>query len=226
MKNRSSEAQIVQRLWSEHKYALLAREPTRSRELGRRLATDGLGTLEAVDLIEDIMSGPEVHLSEALAEAWAHLQPRVGMSDRSTVEALLERDPEAARWLIGGLAEAVGDGVVASSRLFDHPAGSRRLWLRDRSGPTLLELRPDGVVRIPPAEVGRLLVAGHGEAAWRTLRLIAKRPRSVSEIRALFGAKAPRVLEAGHRVLMLRKVGGFYRSRGTAVPLVLAGLGR
>ncbi|MFW5878414.1 MAG: hypothetical protein ACOC0J_00790 [Myxococcota bacterium] len=224
--DRSSGTQLVQRLWSEHKYALIARSPSRARELGRKLAVDGSSLGFAADAIEDLMRGPEEHLQEALSEAWEHLQPRVGMAARRAVDSLLEHDPETARWLMGGLAEIAGDGVVASSRLLDHPAASRRIWLRDAAGPTMFEVLPEGPRRIPPAEVGRMLRDAHGEQAWRTLQLVAERPRSPSEMERLVGPSARRTLEAGHRILMLRRVGGLYRSRGTAVQLVLAGLGR
>ncbi len=220
------EIQLVQRLWSEHKYALIARDPARAREFGRRMSMDALGLVDSADAIEDLMKGPEDHLSEALIEAWTHLQPRVGLASRKAVEGLLARDLESARWLIGGLAESVGDGVVASSRLLDHPSGSRRIWIRDNMGPALYDICRDGPARLSPATVGEMLVGAFGSVAWRVMRLLCERPRTPTAIKSAFGPDSTRVLDAGHRLLLLRRTGGLYRPRGTAVALVLAGLGR
>jgi hypothetical protein len=226
MNDMPSVMQLVQRLWSEHKYALIARAPDEARDLGRRLAADGSNAGAALATMEAIMARPEAHLADAVAEAWAHLLPRVGMGARKVVETLLARDPDAARWLIAELAESSGDGVVAASRLLDHPAAVRRIWLRDRLGPTMYELRDDAPVRLPPAEIGHLLVQAFGDVAWRILGRIAERPQPVAKIREAFGDEGAKVLDAGHRLLVLRRVGGYYRSRGTVVPLILAGLGR
>lgn len=217
--------QIAQRLWSEHKYAIHARSKEAATEIAGAVASGGEEPARVVDAIEAAMRLPEAHLAEALDDAWHHLLPRVGTPSRAVEENLRKRNVEHVRWFVGMLAERVGDAVVASSRLFDHPEAARRLWLRDAHGPTMYLVHGDHAVRIAPADVARLLTDAFGDTALRALHLLAERPHTAGEIEAAVGPLGPKVLEAAHRLLVIRRVAGLYRSRGEALRVVLAGLG-
>lgn len=217
--------QIAQRLWSEHKYAILARSKETASTLGGLIAHGDRDPAELVDAIAEAMAGPERDLASAVSEAWQHLLPRVGSPARRAMALTVARNADDARWLMAAVAERVGDAVVASSRLFDHPAAARRLWLRDAIGPTMYVADGAQAVRVAPAEVGQVLVDAYGDAVYEVLRLVAESPRVPSEIAAAVGRVGPRILEGAHRLLILRRIAGVYRSRGDALRVVLAGLG-
>ena len=217
--------QIAQRLWSEHKYAILARSREAASHIGGLVAHGERQPAAVVDAVVEAMAGPETDLPGAVNEAWQHLLPRVGSPARRAMALTLARDPDDARWLMGAVAERVGDAVVAGSRLFDHPAAARRLWLRDHLGPTMYMVEGGEAVRVSPAEVGGVLVDAFGDAAYEVLRLVGEAPRVPAEITAAVGRKGPKILEAAHRLLIFRRIAGVYRGRGDALRVVLSGLG-
>ncbi len=218
--------EIVQRLWSEHKFAVLARSRSLYQEIAQEMAA-GPRDLEAVmDALRHAMSLHESNLKEAVDEAWAHLMPRVGAAARDAMQTLLARNTEEARWLLAALAEYAADAVVASSRLFDSPDGVDLVWTRDRMGPTMYRLEGADPVRITPAEVGEVLHLAYGDTIIEVLRACMQRPRTPAEIAEAYGDEGRRILEAAARLLVLRRIAGYYRSRGMAAELVLVGLGR
>lgn len=218
--------EVVARLWQEHKTAVLARDPESVGEISALVTAATMDPPEVMSSLQAVMAGRERYLSAAVKEAIEHLRSRIGESSRSTATRLANEKPEHGRWFAASLAEFASDGIVSSWRLFDHPAAVRRIWLRDREGPAMYVVRGDDVVRFSGAEVGSVLAEAFGDAAANTLSEIATGPRTPSEVAGSVGEKAPQVLEAAHRLLVLRRVAGFYRSRGEAVRVVLAGLGR
>ena len=152
--------------------------------------------------------------------------PRVGATARDAMQTVREKNVEEARWLLAALAEHAADAVVAASRLFDPKEAVDVIWLRDRYGPTMYRMEEATPVRITPAEVGEVLLMAFGETVVEVLRACIREPQTPSEIEDAHGAEARRILTALTRLLVLRRIGGYYRSRGMAAQLVLTGLGR
>ncbi len=218
--------EIVQRLWSEHKFAILARSRALYQEIAKEMASGPPDAGAVVDAIRHAMTLKESNLREAVEEAWAHLMPRVGATARDAMQTVREKNTEEARWVLAALAEHAADAVVAASRLFDPPEAVGVIWLRDRQGPTMYRMEEATPVRVTPAEVGEVLLLAFGEPVVQVLRDCVQRPRTPTEVEAAHGREARRILQAATHLLVLRRIGGYYRSRGMAAQLVLTGLGR
>ena len=221
-----TQREIVQRLWSEHKFAVLARSRDLYQEIAKEMASGPPDPEAVVDALRHAMTLKESNLREAVEEAWAHLMPRVGATARDAMQTVREKNVEEARWLLAALAEHAADAVVAASRLFDPKEAVDVIWLRDRYGPTMYRMEEATPVRITPAEVGEVLLMAFGETVVEVLRACIREPQTPSEIEDAHGAEARRILTALTRLLVLRRIGGYYRSRGMAAQLVLTGLGR
>ncbi|MDF1561459.1 MAG: hypothetical protein P1V51_00365 [Deltaproteobacteria bacterium] len=209
--------QVVERIWREHRTALLARSSTALAEVARSLDGPRADPEQALQAIERGMALPERNLEAALQEGFEVLAPRAGMDARRLGMALLKASPEMARWYAAALAESVGDGLVSAWRLFDHPSPIRWIWLRDLSGPALFHIRDGEVERYSPSELIEPLVARYGKVPRAVLNRLDQGPATPTEIESLVGTTGRHVLDALHRFLVVRRVAGHYRSRGTAV---------
>ncbi len=224
MKPASDPLPIVERIWREHRTALMARSPAALAEVGRHLEGNAPDPEAALAKIEQGMALPERNLPAAIAEAFDVLAPRAGQDARRLGEALLAKSPELARWFAAALAESVGDGLVAAWRLFDHPAPVRWIWLRDLRGPALFHVEAGRVERYAPADLVGPLVERYGKTPRAVLALIADHPVTPLEVERAVGPTGRHVLDALHRLLVLRRIAGYYRSRGQAVRLLRAAL--
>ncbi len=212
--------QIVERIWREHRTALLARSSAALAEVGRALEGPKSDPEIALEAIERGMALPERNLSVALKEGFEVLAPRAGIDARRLGEAMIKTSPEMARWFAAALAESVGDGLVAAWRLFDHPAAVRWIWLRDLQGPALFFVKDGCAERLPPSEVVAPLVARYHKVPRAVLARLDQGPVTPKQIEKLVGTKGRHVLDALHRLLVVRRVAGHYRSRGQAVRLL------
>jgi hypothetical protein len=216
--------QVVERIWREHRTALLARSSAALAEVGQTLDGPKADPEQALGAIERGMALPERNLEAALQEGFEVLAPRAGIDARRLGEALIKTSPEMARWFAAALAESVGDGLVSGWRLFDHPSAVRWIWLRDLHGPALFHIQDAEVVRLSPAEVLEPLVARYDKVPRAVLTRLDAGPASPSEIEKLAGTTGRHVLDALHRLLVVRRIAGYYRSRGQAVALLRSAL--